>query len=95
MFQKVKIVAIVMALGAVSACSDSTDRDFGVDSGTTEKFAAGIWIDGNGCDHWIIDDGIEGFMSPRLATDGRPICREGSVPFTVVHFRRSFIGLGA
>jgi len=29
-----------------------------------------------------------------LAEDGRPICREGSVPFTVEHFQRSLIGLG-
>ena len=46
---------------------------------------AGIWIDPNGCDHWIIDDGIEGYLSQRVDPYGKPVCTghgaETSGPF--------------
>ncbi len=55
--------------------------------------SAGIWVDGNGCDHWIIDDGFEGYMSPRLADDGSPVCRVGAVPYSTINFERTLLGL--
>ena len=67
-------------LGAVlvlSACENSgSDKsvDRGWDSKPLSELQAGIWIDPNGCDHWIIDDGFEGYLSPRLDHQGRPIC---------------------
>lgn len=33
-----------------------------------------IWIDPDGCEHWVIDDGAEGYMSPHLNRDGTPVC---------------------
>lgn len=35
---------------------------------------AGIWVDPDGCQHWVMDMGLEGFMDPVLTSDGRPIC---------------------
>ena len=51
-----------VALAALAAC-DSRDqtRDFGLDAHPLTEMQAGIWIDPNGCHHWIIDDGVEGF----------------------------------
>ncbi len=43
---------------------------------------AGIWVDPNGCDHWIIDDGVEGYLSARLDKYGKPVC-SGTAPPTV------------
>jgi hypothetical protein len=43
---------------------------------------AGVWIDPNGCDHWIIDDGVEGYLSQRLDKYGKPVC-SGTAPPTV------------
>ncbi|MHA1127517.1 MAG: hypothetical protein ACTSRN_01025 [Alphaproteobacteria bacterium] len=86
----------ILALGAftLSACTIGyTDQDYGVDEGSLTSMAAGIWIDGNGCDHWIIDDGLEGYMSPRFGPEGKPVCRDGSVPYSTVDFERSLIGL--
>ncbi len=34
----------------------------------------GLWTDPNGCQHWVRDDGGEGFMSQRLDRRGRPVC---------------------
>ena len=62
------------------------DRHF--DGGDDEKhlsqLIAGIWVDPNGCDHWIADDGVEGYLSERLTPDGRPVCSGVAQPNTVV-----------
>jgi len=36
---------------------------------------AAIWVDPDGCEHWVIDDGLEGYMSAHLDKDGNPVCR--------------------
>ncbi|MEE9387421.1 MAG: hypothetical protein V3U96_02320 [Paracoccaceae bacterium] len=48
--------------------------DRGLDSKPLSELQAGVWIDPNGCDHWIIDDGIEGYLSQRLDRSGKPVC---------------------
>ncbi len=40
----------------------------------TGKLEAAIWIDPDGCEHWVIDLGVEGMMSPHLDRDGNPVC---------------------
>ena len=56
--------------------------DRGIDSKDLSQLRAGIWIDPNGCDHWIIDDGVEGYLSQRLDKYGKPVC-SGAAPPTV------------
>jgi len=88
---------LVMGL-SVSGCAEAivgtleggqrTGSERWVDAGRDEKsltqLVAGIWVDPNGCDHWIIDDGIEGYLSERLTPDGRPVCSGVAPPSTVV-----------
>lgn len=72
-----KPVILLCAALTVAACEASTsDKSFdgGWDKKPLSDLQAGIWIDPNGCDHWIIDDGVEGYLSPRLDPDGRPVC---------------------
>ncbi len=38
-----------------------------------------IWVDPDGCEHWVMDDGIEGYMSPHTNRQGIPVCRRGNV----------------
>jgi len=33
-----------------------------------------IWIDPDGCEHWVRDDGWEGYASNRLDRMGKPVC---------------------
>ena len=40
-----------------------------------EVYTPGIWVDPDGCEHWVMDDGAEGFMTPNVRPDGRPVCR--------------------
>jgi hypothetical protein len=56
--------------------------DRGIDSKHLSQLKAGVWIDPKGCDHWIIDDGAEGYLSQRLDKYGKPVC-SGTAPPTV------------
>jgi hypothetical protein len=58
--------------------------DGGYDAKSLSQLVAGIWVDPNGCDHWIIDDGLEGYLSERLTPDGRPVCSGVAPPNTAV-----------
>lgn len=82
------IVALLAAALSMTACTtmeggfgrvkaDKT-RDYGRGDGWDgkhlSKLVAGVWVDPDGCDHWIIDDGIEGYLSARVTPDGKPVC---------------------
>ena len=38
-----------------------------------------IWVDPDGCEHWVMDDGAEGYMTPHVTRQGIPVCRRGNV----------------
>lgn len=78
------IAALASAL-ALSAC-EKYDKtvDLGIDSDHLSQMQAGIWIDPHGCDHWIIDDGAEGYLSQRLDRYGKPVCSGVGAPGTTV-----------
>lgn len=82
---------LVVGLCGLAACASDTTRDSGLDSGDLANMKAGIWIDPNGCDHWIIDDGVEGYMTPRLRPDGTPVCRD-AFDLNTIDFERQAIG---
>lgn len=78
---------------ALTACGElSADKAFdrGPDSKDLLDLQAGIWVDPNGCDHWIIDDGLEGYLSARLdRKTGKPVCSGVAAPTqTVGDFKR-------
>lgn len=67
----------MLFVAVLAACEgNGTDktRDYGLDAKSLKELKAGIWIDPEGCDHWIIDDGYEGYLSARLDDQGRPVC---------------------
>ncbi len=75
--QKNRLTGMV-ALGGLCAmlvaCSGGTTRDQGIDSHDLSSMQSRVWVDPDGCRHWVIDDGIEGYMSPVLNLDGTPDC---------------------
>jgi hypothetical protein len=80
-----KAMAMMGALTALAACEGGVvgpdkSRDRGLDAKHLSQLVAGIWVDPNGCDHWIIDDGLEGYLSPRLQPDGAPVCSNAAPP---------------
>ena len=46
---------------------------------TGERYVPTIWVDPDGCEHWVMDDGLEGYMTPHVTRQGKPVCRRGSV----------------
>lgn len=76
-------LALILPLAACDVGPDKS-RDTFIDRKSLTELKAGIWIDPNGCDHWIIDDGLEGYLSARLAPDGTPVCSGSGIPNTTV-----------
>lgn len=44
-----------------------------------ERYIPTIWVDPDGCEHWVMDDGAEGYMTPHVTRQGIPVCRRGNV----------------
>ncbi len=44
-----------------------------------ERYVPTIWVDPDGCEHWVMDDGVEGYMTPHVNRQGIPVCRRGNV----------------
>ncbi|WP_050928200.1 OmpA family protein [Aestuariivita boseongensis] len=44
-----------------------------------ERYIPTIWVDPDGCEHWVMDDGVEGYMTPHVNRQGIPVCRRGDV----------------
>lgn len=89
MMKPVKLSLLLPVIGLLAACTGGhgpvgADKtlDRGTDGKHLNKLQAGIWVDPNGCDHWIIDDGVEGYLSQRLDKYGKPVC-SGIAPPTV------------
>jgi OmpA family len=73
-------LSFVMALPAVGGGASSGGGAPVKSSGSGkpvkgEKYVPTIWVDPDGCEHWVFDDGFEGYMSPHLNRDGTPVCR--------------------
>mgnify|MGYP001098457741 CR=1 FL=1 len=43
-----------------------------------EPYVPTIWVDPDGCEHWVMDDGAEGYMSPHVNRQGIPVCHRGN-----------------
>ena len=43
-----------------------------------ESYVPGIWTDPDGCEHWVMDAGAEGFMTPNVTPNGKPVCKRGN-----------------
>ncbi|MFX0544161.1 hypothetical protein ACEWPL_001265 [Roseovarius sp. S1116L3] len=83
--KSVKLALLMCAAVSLAACdAPKKDKtvDRGIDSKHLSQLKAGVWIDPNGCDHWIIDDGVEGYLSQRLDKYGKPVCSGTAPPNT-------------
>lgn len=70
-------VALMAALalhGAPAEAQTKSQRDR--DGG---QYIPTIWVDPDGCEHWVMDDGAEGYMSPHTDRQGIPVCHRGDV----------------
>ena len=98
MMNTLKIATGLVAATVLSGCIEgvtpyrgspdtviATAYDRGRDSGVLEEGGAAIAYDPDGCQNWIIDDGIEGYSSPRFdPRSGLPVCNNRYPPGTVI-----------
>lgn len=78
----IKGIVLLAVVGGLAACENKIDKtvDRGFDAKDLSTLKAGIWVDPTGCDHWIIDDGLEGYLSQRLDRKGKPVCSGAAPP---------------
>ena len=98
MMNTVKIALGLVLATSVSGCIEgvtpyngrpdtviATAYDKGRDKGVLEEGHAAIAYDPDGCQVWIIDDGVEGYSSPRFnPKTGLPVCDGKYPPGTVL-----------
>ena len=65
---------LLLCVVFVGACAKQAGRDVGLDRKDLANLKASIWTDPKGCDHWVVDDGGEGYMTVRRGRDGKPVC---------------------
>ncbi|MGR3463035.1 MAG: OmpA family protein [Roseovarius sp.] len=70
--------AAVVALGA-SVFAGAAIAQQGQRIVKGERYIPTIWVDPDGCEHWVMDDGAEGYMSPHVNRQGIPVCREANL----------------
>ena len=63
----------------------ATGQDQGRDTGVLKNGVAAIAYDPDGCQNWIMDDGLEGYSTPRYdPVSGLPVCNNHYPPGTVL-----------
>lgn len=62
-----------MAIGAVAVLGTAASAQV-----RSEKYVPGVWVDPDGCEHWVMDDGVEGYMTPHVTREGIPVCKRGN-----------------
>jgi outer membrane protein OmpA-like peptidoglycan-associated protein len=65
------------ALGLVLASGAAQAQEGG--STYSETYIPTIWIDPDGCEHWVMDDGAEGFMDAVRRRDGSAVCHRSEI----------------
>ena len=70
-------LTMAAALTVASTSADAqTPSQQGRDKGV---YTPTIWVDPDGCEHWVMDDGAEGYMTPHTTRQGIPVCRRSDV----------------
>ncbi|WP_375262062.1 OmpA family protein [Palleronia sp.] len=62
------VLATALVVGGMSSVPDNARAQ--------ERAVGTIWIDPDGCEHWVRDDGWEGYGSNRLTRQGTPVCHK-------------------
>jgi len=98
MTQIFKLPALMLIAAALGGCADgvrpyvqgpdtviAANRDTGRDKIGLQEGGAAIAYDPDGCQGWIMDDGVEGYSGRRYdPVSGLPVCNNQFPPGTVV-----------
>lgn len=78
-YDKGKGAILAVAVAVVMACAPAMPASAQTRTIIGERYVPTIWVDPDGCEHWVMDDGAEGYMSPHVRRDGTPVCRRGNL----------------
>jgi len=75
--------AFALTSASVYAHDDAAGRNHIHKQGKTRtvvgsSYVPTVWVDPDGCQHWVMDDGVEGYMTPNVNRNGVPVCHRGS-----------------
>lgn len=70
-------MAIALPLAAVAESGSNGAGGGNSRASVGESYVPTIWIDPDGCEHWVMDDGWEGYMTPHVNRQGIPVCHRG------------------
>ena len=78
--RSLKVVSMAIGCLVFAGTAIAADSNVTISKSTqkAERYVPGIWIDPDGCEHWVMDDGVEGYMTPHVTRDGIPVCRRGN-----------------
>jgi outer membrane protein OmpA-like peptidoglycan-associated protein len=71
--------AVLIFSGGAAAAQQATATTQQTKTVVGERYVPTIWVDPDGCEHWVMDDGWEGYMTPHVTRQGIPVCRRGNV----------------
>lgn len=77
LFRTVRSVlgGVAAAVIGISMMADPAKAQGGQRVIVGERYVPTIWVDPDGCEHWVMDDGLEGYMTPNVTRQGIPVCR--------------------
>jgi len=70
------ILPRIFAASTILSCTLMALAPTAASAQSSTELKATIWVDPDGCEHWVMDTGIEGFMSSHLDKEGKPVCRK-------------------
>ena len=78
--RSLKILTTTIGCLVFAGSALAEDAYFVVSKSTqsSERYVPGVWVDPDGCEHWVMDDGWEGYMTPHVTPEGIPVCRRGN-----------------
>ncbi len=74
-FRAAVLAAVAAGAGLIASASGALAQE----RVSGERYVPTIWVDPDGCEHWVMDDGAEGYMTPHVNRQGIPVCRRGEV----------------
>lgn len=76
---RISLTTVSAAIVALAVSGNVASAQSTTETATGQRYVPGIWIDPDGCEHWTMDDGVEGYMTPHVTRQGIPVCRRGNV----------------
>ncbi|MCU9838167.1 OmpA family protein [Ruegeria sp. WL0004] len=73
------VSALAVSWASIAPAATQTETTGTARSVVGERYVPTIWVDPDGCEHWVMDDGAEGYMTPHVYPDGKPVCRRGQL----------------